>query len=84
MEAAPLVRAEDLAPQSRRGSRGADPVDRPDIAQPLVRALNQWDHDRPRYEPRLRIPSDRPGNPLRVDPSLREQLRQLGYTEESP
>lgn len=57
-------------------------LDRPDVAGSLREALVRWDRDRPRYDARLRVPSDRPGNPLRPDPSLRDQLRQLGYTEE--
>jgi arylsulfatase A-like enzyme len=43
-------------------------------------ALIRWDQARPKYDPKARIATDRPGNPLKADPTVDDQLRQLGYT----
>jgi arylsulfatase A-like enzyme len=58
--------------------------DEPQVAGQLRAALAAWNRDRPKYDARARTAADRPGNPLKADPSVAEQLRQLGYTEDDP
>ena len=67
----------------------ADPRESTDISASdpartgeLSEALARWNKSRPKYDPRLRTKSDRPGNPLKVDSSTREMLKALGYEEE--
>jgi arylsulfatase A-like enzyme len=63
------AQATDLAPS------------RPGDVERLHAALQAWERDRPKYDPRLRGPADRPGNPLRPDDDVAGQLEALGYAE---
>lgn len=54
------------------GSRPAD-VER------LAAALQAWERARPKYDPRARAATDRPGQPLRPDDDVAGQLEALGY-----
>lgn len=57
-------------------------ADRPDDLARLQARLEAWTRSRPAYDPGRRLPSDRPGNPLRPDPEAMEQLKALGYAVE--
>ena len=84
-----LLRASDGT--DRLYDLAADPAEQTDLSatQPdkiaaLRRALQRWDRTRPKYDPALRAPTDRPGNPMRVDPDVAAQLQVLGYADEAP
>ena len=55
------------------------PLDRPEDAARLGRALASWRRSLPRYEPARRTARDRPGRPLEQDDATRAQLEALGY-----
>lgn len=67
---------------------GVDPAEttdrsaaEPEVAARLRQALVRWDRARPKVDPALRTAEDRPGNPLKAEPGMAEQLEALGYAE---